>query len=58
MRRFLALAKTACVDLFASFVNSRLLAEMPGADELIQVRRDHPGEDPRRSDGLPVVGVL
>ena len=58
MPKFIALAKAACVKLFAGFVNSRLLAELPGADELIQVRREHHSDDPRTGGGLPVVGVL
>ena len=41
MSRFIASTKVVCVRLFACFVTSRLLAELPGADELIQVRTNH-----------------
>ena len=58
MLRFIELAKAACLKLFTGFVNSRLLAELPEADELIQIRRDHNSDDPRTGGGLPVVGVL
>ncbi|MAD80709.1 MAG: hypothetical protein QGG71_08840 [Pirellulaceae bacterium] len=40
MQILIALAKVACVKLFAGFVNSRLMAESPGADELTP--RRHP----------------
>ena len=49
MRKFIALTKTLVVKLFAAFVARRLLAELPGADELIQIRRDHQSDDmPKR----------
>ena len=58
MRYFIALTKALVVKLFSSFMANRLLAELPGADELIQIRRDHQSDDPRTGGGLPVVGVL
>ena len=58
MKRLITLAKAACVKLFAGFVNSRLLAELPAADEMIQLRRDQPSDDPRMSDGVSMASVL
>ncbi len=58
MQKFITLAKAASVEFLAGFVNSRLLAELPGADELIRVWRDYPSDDPTMSDGLPMARVL
>ena len=58
MLRFIALATAVCGKLFNGFMHSRLLAELPGADDLIQVQTDHPSDDPRMGSGLPMVGVL
>jgi len=58
MLRFIELLKAACLKLFTGFVANRLLAELPGADELIQIRRDHQSDDPRTGGGFPAVGVL
>jgi len=58
MRIFIALTKALVVKLFACFVASRLLAELPGADELIQIRRGHDGDDPRTGGRRPMVGAL
>ena len=58
MLRFIALTKSVSGKLFIGFMHSRLLAELPGADDLIQVQTDHPSDDPRMGGGLPMVGVL
>ena len=59
MKRLIALVKAVCGKFFSAFVDSRLLAEFPGADELIHRRVDHhPSDDPRTGTGLPIVGVL
>ena len=58
MRTLIALTKALVVKLFAGFVASRLLAELPGADELIQVRRDHHSDDPRTGGSHPMVEAL
>ena len=58
MKRLIALVKAVCGKLFSGFVESRLLAELPGADNLIQRRMEHPSDDPRTGAGPPMVGVL
>ncbi|MDA1053423.1 MAG: hypothetical protein O3C40_23490 [Planctomycetota bacterium] len=58
MLRFIALPKAVGGKLFKGFMHSRLLAELPGADDLIQVQTDHPSDDPRMGNGLYLVGVL
>ncbi len=58
MRRFFALLKTVCGKLLEGFVRTRLMAELPSADELIRRQIDHPSDDPRSGSGLPMVGVL
>ncbi len=56
MKRFPTLLKAVCGKLFAGFVQKRLLAEFPEADELIQRRNEHQSDDPRMSGGLRVIG--
>lgn len=58
MLRFIALTKAVSSKLFIGFMHSRLLAELPGADDLIRVPANHPSEDPRMASGLPMAGVL
>ena len=58
MRAFIAWAKAVGGSLFNGFMHSRLLAELPGADDLIQVQTDHHSDDPRTGVAIPVVGVL
>lgn len=58
MLRFIALTKAISGMLFKGFMHSRLLAELPGADDLLQVQMDHPSNDLRMGGGLPMVGVL
>ncbi len=58
MKRFIALVKAICGKLFYKFVEGRLLAELPGLDEMTQQRIDHPSDDPRNGPGLPMVGIF
>ena len=72
MLRFIALTKAVSGKLFKGFIHSRLLAELPGADDLferesfmvtslttvIEVQTGHPSDDPRMGSGPSMVGVL
>ena len=58
MRRFFALFKAVCGKLLEGFVQTRLMAELHGADELFRRRIDHPSNDPRAGSVPPIVGVL
>ena len=58
MRRFFALFKAVCGKLLEGFVQTRLMAELPRAEELIRRRIDHPSDDPRSGSSPPIVGVL
>ncbi len=58
MNRFVTLLIAFGGRLFNGFIRSRLRAEMLGADEQIQARRDHRSDDPRTGGGFPAVGVL
>lgn len=57
MLRFIALTKSVFASLFASFMSTRLLAELPGADDLIVPRRDNRTDDPRMGGCSPPVGM-
>ena len=58
MRRCFALFKAVCGQLLEGFLQTRLMAELPGADELFRRRIDHPSDDPRSGSAPPIVGVL
>ena len=58
MKRFFALFKAVCGKIVDRFVQTRLMAELPGADELLRRRIDHPSDNPRSGGGPPIVGVL
>ncbi len=58
MIRFFALLKAVCGKLLEGFVQTRLMAELPDANELILRRIDHPSDDPRSGIGPPMIGVL
>ena len=57
MRRLVTLLAVFGQNLFAGFLQSRLLAELPGADELVRRPTDHRSDDPRTGRAIPVVGV-
>ena len=58
MSRFIAPLKAICGKLLKRFVQARLVAELPGADELIRHWDDHPSDDPRTGSGLTMAGIL
>ena len=58
MKRFITLVTVFGGKLFASFLQSRFLAELSAADELVRNQMDHHSDDPRTGAALPVVGVL
>ena len=58
MKRLITLVKAVCGKLLSSFVQSRLLSELPGADELLQRRTDHPSDGPRTGTRQPMVGAF
>lgn len=58
MKRFIALFKAGCGQLFEGFVQARLMAELPDADERFQRRIVHLRDDSRSSGGPPIVGIL
>ena len=58
MKRFFALFKAVCGKIVDGFVQTRLMAELPGADELLRRRIDHASDNPRSGGGPPIVGVL
>ena len=58
MNQFMTSVKAVCGKLFAGFLQSRLLAELPAGDELHWKRTDHQSDDPRTGAGAAVIGVL
>jgi hypothetical protein len=58
MKRFFALFKAGCGQLFEGFVQARLMAELPDANERLQHRIVRRSDDPRSSGGPPIVGIL
>jgi hypothetical protein len=58
MNQFMTSVKAVCGKLFAGFLQSRLLAELPARDEILRKRTDHQSDDPRTGGGVPVLGVL
>ena len=59
MKRFITIVTAVCGKFFAGFVQQRLLAEFPHADELIQFRgMDYRNDDAQAGCGPPMIGVL
>ena len=58
MKWFIALVTAICGKVFAGFLQMRLSAELPDADEFIKQWKDQDSDDPRAGFGPPTVGVL
>ena len=58
MKRLLAFLQVVCAKVYSGFVQHRLRTEFPCSDNLVERRIDHPSDDPRKSNGIPTVGVL
>ena len=58
MKQLFTFLQGVCVKVYASFVQHRLQTEYPCSDNLVERRVDHSSDDPRKSNGIPTVGVL
>jgi hypothetical protein len=58
MKQLFAFLQVVCAKVYSSFVQHRLRTEFPCADNLVGRRLDHSSDDPRKSNGVPTVGIL
>jgi hypothetical protein len=58
MKQLFAFLQVVCAKVYSSFVQHRLRTEFPYADNLVGRRLDHSSDDPRKSNGVPTVGIL